>query len=407
MAGRSKVLGYGLPLVGVAALLGGARTVMSDQPQRPVETPLVMPPISPSAAGVSSSAAFIGATGAVEAAGRNIRIGAHVSGVVASMGAGVGEAVRAGQVLFVIDARSAEAEVAQRRADLAQAEARVAELRATIPAARARVEASAAQIISAEAATARARGDLSRAQAELSDRQNQLRTGELAATLDARAIAGEILEARRFAVRAAEANIAAAEAWVAQNEAGIASARAALAGAQADLAVLVEPETGADGAQVRSALSAVEQARAGLLAAQTDLELRTVRSPIDGVVLQVDTRAGEFALAGVNATPLMVVGAIERLHVRAQLDEVDIPRFRAGAAAWATPRGDAGSRLALSLVRVEPLVIPKRQLSGATSERVDTRVLEVVFALPPGAEGLYVGQQVDVYVEASSVGSGS
>jgi multidrug resistance efflux pump len=228
----------------------------------------------------------------------------------------------------------------------------------------------------------------------------------MAASLDARAIAGEILEARRFAVRAAQAGVAAGTAWVAQNEAGIASAEAALAVARGDLAQLVGAD-GVDGPQVGSGLAAVQRARAALAIARTERELRSVRSPIDGVVLQVETRAGEFASAGVNDTPLMVVGSLDRLHVRAQIDEVDIPRFRGSARAWATPRGNADQRLELVLVGVEPLVIPKRRLSGATSERVDTRVLEVVYAMPAGTGGVFVGQQLDVYIEAAGAGSGS
>jgi hypothetical protein len=53
----------------------------------------------------------------------------------------------------------------------------------------------------------------------------------------------------------------------------------------------------------------------------------------------------------------------------------------------------------LRFVRVEPYVIPKRNLTGDSTERVDTRVLQVIFSLDPGAR-VYAGQQLDVFVDA-------
>ena len=66
--------------------------------------------------------------------------------------------------------------------------------------------------------------------------------------------------------------------------------------------------------------------------------------------------------------------------------------------AWASPRGAADKRVALTLVRVDPLVVPKQSLTGAGTERVDTRVLRVVYAFDPAAMPAYPGQQMDVFI---------
>jgi hypothetical protein len=59
-------------------------------------------------------------------------------------------------------------------------------------------------------------------------------------------------------------------------------------------------------------------------------------------------------------------------------------------------------RYPLKFVRVEPFVIPKKSLTGDNTERVDTRVLQVIFSLDrPDGTPLYVGQQVDVFIEAT------
>ena len=54
-------------------------------------------------------------------------------------------------------------------------------------------------------------------------------------------------------------------------------------------------------------------------------------------------------------------------------------------------------------MRFEPYVVPKRSLTGESTERVDTRVLQVIYAFDRGTMPVYVGQQMDVYVEAAPV----
>ncbi len=144
----------------------------------------------------------------------------------------------------------------------------------------------------------------------------------------------------------------------------------------------------------------LQQARAALATVETELERLIVRAPIAGEILRVDIRAGEFAQAGANATPLMRMGDLSRVHVRVQLDEADISRYRSDAAAYATLRSDATKRIALSFVREEPFAVPKRNLSGDVNERVDTRVKEVIYALPSEPR-IPIGVQMDVMIDAA------
>jgi HlyD family secretion protein len=124
-----------------------------------------------------------------------------------------------------------------------------------------------------------------------------------------------------------------------------------------------------------------------------------VTAPIDGEILQSKVHVGEYAQAGPLAQPLILMGATRRLNVRADIDEQDAWRVKPGATATGTVRGNTGERLPLDFVRVEPYVIPKRNLTGDSTERVDTRVLQVIFALHPGAH-VYAGQQLDVFIDA-------
>jgi multidrug resistance efflux pump len=150
----------------------------------------------------------------------------------------------------------------------------------------------------------------------------------------------------------------------------------------------------------------VDAAQAQITQVETEIQRALVTSPIDGQVLQVNVRPGEYVSAAASQA-LMVVGATNPLHVRIDIDEHDVPRYQRGAAAKALVRGDAGREIPLNFVRVEPVIIPKRWLSGDNTERVDTRVLQVIYAIAPEAregpigKNLYVGQLLDVYLETA------
>jgi RND family efflux transporter MFP subunit len=159
-----------------------------------------------------------------------------------------------------------------------------------------------------------------------------------------------------------------------------------------------------DEADTRRDEFAVAQARmesAQATVAQTEalIERLTVRAPIRGTILQVNTRAGEYAMPGGDSAPLLL-GSIVEVQVRADVDEQIAPRVKAGSKAVGYLRGDTQNSIPLEFIRIEPFVTPKRNLTGSSSERVDTRVLQVVYKFPNDlARSIYVGQQMDLFIE--------
>ncbi|MBV9608483.1 MAG: hypothetical protein JO187_02905 [Acidobacteria bacterium] len=87
------------------------------------------------------------------------------------------------------------------------------------------------------------------------------------------------------------------------------------------------------------------------------------------------------------------------MNIRADIDEADAWRVRPNTAAVAYVRGDTGQRLPLQFVRFEPYVLPKKSLTGDATERVDTRVLQAIYRIADQKAPVYVGQQMDVYIE--------
>jgi HlyD family secretion protein len=147
------------------------------------------------------------------------------------------------------------------------------------------------------------------------------------------------------------------------------------------------------------AQAAVDKAKAGIAEQEALLERYTVRSPIAATILQVNIRAGEYAMPG-SSTPAILLGNVNELQIRADVDEQIAPRVREGARAIAYLKGAAKDPLALEFLRIEPYIVPKKSLTGSSSERVDTRVLQVIFRCPnETSRKIYVGQQVDVFIE--------
>lgn len=127
----------------------------------------------------------------------------------------------------------------------------------------------------------------------------------------------------------------------------------------------------------------------------------TVRSPLAGSVLQLNVRVGEY-LTPDAADPSLVLGNTDILWVRADVDEQIAPRVRPGKRAVGYLKGDIAHPIPMEFVRIEPYVIPKRSLTGASTERVDTRVLQVVYRFHNSPDlRIYVGQQVDLFIDAA------
>jgi multidrug efflux pump subunit AcrA (membrane-fusion protein) len=344
-----------IPLIAIAGMLFAMAIVVRSSQPKPPSLPVVLPPTSPFESRVAGS-------GIIEANSENIAIGTPIAGTVEKVDVLVGDHVKAGDVLFVLDSRDQSSQLAVKKAELASALQSLKRLESMprpeeLPPAIARVEA---------------------ARATMEDLQNQVSIMER--VQDPRARSEEEMSRRRFAVLIAKGRLDEAEAALALLKAGA-----------------WKPEIEVAKAQVFAAQANVQQV-------QTEIDRRIIRAPIDGLVLQVKVRRGEFAAAGMLANPLILVGAVEPLHVRVDVDENDAWRVRAGAKAEGYLRGNRDIKAALTFVRFEPYVVPKKSLTGDSSERVDTRVLQVLFSFDPKDLPVFVGQQMDVYIESAPEG---
>jgi HlyD family secretion protein len=346
-----------LPALAVVMLAFSVFHVVRAQQTPPKPPPPVEPPRSPFGHTIAGA-------GIVEPETENISIGTALPGVVLDVYVPVekvGQRVQKGDPLFLVDNRQLQAQLAYQEANLASAEAQLAKLQA-MPRPE-EVPPSDAKVRVAEANVA--------LQQDLSDRANRLIASRSMAEEDVR-----------------------------QRQLNLEVARMQLAQAKAENSLL---KAGAWDRDKFIAQASVELARAQIRQIKTDLDRCLVRAPVDGKVLQVNVRLGEYVGTPPNQA-LVVLGSTEMMNVRVDIDENDIPRaqraFQRGAPAFASPRGDPSLKYPLKFVRIEPYVIPKKSLTGDNTERVDTRVMQVIYQVQRDEPPLFVGMQMDVFLEA-------
>jgi len=348
---------FGLPIIALVLIAFSVKYLAQARERLPDLPPPVQPAENPFPHTVAGA-------GMVEPETENISVGSAAAGVVVEVAVRVGQKVKAGDPLFRLDDRQLKAELAVRRALLADATASLARLDA-MP--------RAEELPQAEAAVREAKADWE--------------------NLEQQWARGEELVTK---------NAISQEEFIGRKQSAI-QARERYNRAVADQNLL---KAGAWKFDKQVSQSAVDRAQSQVKQIETDLDRLITRALVDGEVLQVNVRPGEFVGAPADQA-LIVLGNVTQLHVRVDIDEYDIPRFVPEAEAQATLKGQPKVSFPLKFVRVEPYVIPKKSLTGDNTERVDVRVLQVIYAIDTQGKRLFVGQQLDVFINASPPGVAS
>jgi HlyD family secretion protein len=348
--------------IGVAAGIAGA--VVSSH-REPAQPPVFDPAPNPYPDGIYAN----GIVESDQAHGSNVNLYPEVPGTVTEVLVKAGQDVKRGTPLLRIDDRVQRATAQQLQAQAQAARALLDELHAQ-PRPEALLVAQ-AQLAAAEAAAKSAR--------DAYDKQQH------AFELDAHAVSRDTLDNAHNAWLVADANRVTAQ-------------------RQLDLT-----RTGAwefdlrnQEAQVLALAKAYESSRALL-------DKYTVRAPDDGSILAINVASGGYVTSqGVydtytqasNDPPIVFGSPAASLAVRCYVDEILIPRMNVPGAIKAQMfvRGTK-TAVPLEFVRLEPYVSPKISLSDQRQERVDVRVLPVVFRFQASAsQRVYPGQLVDVYI---------
>lgn len=300
---------------------------------------------------------YISAVGIVEASTGNINIGSPVNRVVAKIEVKVGQKVKEGDVLFRLESNDLQADLTGRRADYENAEANLNKLLA-LPR-KEDIDSAHAQLKVASAVLEEAKG------------QYQRIVG-----LSKGALSDEEIRRRHSAFEQSEARYNEAQANVAKTQ------------------------SGAWAPDLEIAKWKVKQSEAVLQRAEADLERTIIRAPTDATILQIKIHEGEFPPSD-SSRPPMVIGNIDTMHLRVSINQYDASYFDTKAPAVAYVQGNSDISFPLYFVHLEPFFVTKQNLNNSITEKVDTRVLQAIYCFEEGENRVFVGQQMDVFIDTN------
>ncbi|HEY3820129.1 MAG TPA: biotin/lipoyl-binding protein [Polyangiaceae bacterium] len=357
---RNKII-FALVVVGV--LLAAGSAYVYAVPSKPL-APVFTPAADPYAQGIFAN----GIIESSQSNGENTNLYSEVTGSVVHILVTEGQAVAEGTVLLQIDDSIQRATAEQQRSQAEAAEALLGELRAqprkeSLEVARAQVE---------------------MAQASLKMAEDTLAKQQSSYKLDPESVSKDALDNAINAEKVAKANLA------------VVTRQYELTRAGAWVFDIKNQEKQAE------ALGKAYAASSALLAKYT------IRAPSDGIVMSINATVGSYVSPqGAYDTytqgfgPVVVMSTSKgALDVRCYIDEILIPRLPAPEKLQAemSIRGTT-TKIPLEFVRLQPYVSPKIELSNQRQEKVDLRVLPVIFRFqPPAGVQVYPGEMVDVYI---------
>lgn len=315
---------------------------------------VAIPAEAAAAAKPAKESGVVAAAGRVEPVSEEIKVGSEIAGRLQQVRIEEGDHVRKGQVIAVLANSDFAARVEEARAEL---HLREAELDRIVNGSRTEERQEAL------AATRETEAVMNNAKAEMERRDRLFKSGDISRS---------------------EAE---------QTERDYAVAKARYEEAKEHYALV---DAGPRTDEKNRAQAAVEMARAQLNESQARLDKTIIRSPVTGVVLRKNRRAGESVAEGPD-TPIAVLADNSTVRVRVDVDESDVGRVRVGQSAYVTADAYGDRKFWGHVVRVGKVLGPKNVRTDEPTERIDTKILETLVELD-GHPDLPDGLRVDSYI---------
>ncbi|MCB1181641.1 MAG: biotin/lipoyl-binding protein [Chlamydiia bacterium] len=342
---------YILPALATVGVLFGIVIVVISM-KKPSTPPIPFPPPA------SPFKNFVAGVGQVEAASENISIGAPFTEIVSEVFVESGDMVNEGDPLFKLDTRVFTSELREAKAAVDVARANYRKM-LDLP----RPEDVPPLVASYEAA-------------KWQHEEDKERFDLYQSIENPKAISQESYIIRKY------------QSFI--SEAGMRETRGKL-----DLLL-----SGAWSRDLEISRAEMKQAKAKMEIIQTNIARSMIRAPYDGQVLVVNVHKGEVVQTGVLEQDLILFGIVQPAHLRVDIDEEDVWRVMRGAPGIAFVRGNSRIHVPLDYVKIEPFLIPKQILTGDDTEKVDTRVLQIIYKFEINDLPIFFGQIMDVFLEA-------
>jgi len=294
---------------------------------------------------------------------RYIKLTSEVPGRIEEIYVSAGDQVTKGKPLVRIDPTqlqsTQEAQWAATQAsinDIQNARNAVNSARQSLVVAEASVAAARQQVVAYQTNVDRAEVDLKTAQRELK-RYTELIESGVASRFEYDK-ARDQYDQSKIALDTAKANLEAQK---------IAVKEATERANQQQIAVK-EAETSIKSSEMRAS-----QQQAVLRGSVSQRSKATQVSPLNGVVADIPTRVGEFAVAGLSTTPLMTIADMSQINVEVNVDETEINNVEVGQEAKVKVDALGDKEIKAVVTQKNPLAVSKSDTTGGLSNRVNVQ----------------------------------
>src|SRR4030095_11669781 len=125
--------------------------------------------------------------------------------------------------------------------------------------------------------------------------------------------------------------------------------------------------------QVKSSEQRANQQQAFLRGQSSQREKATQYSPLNGVVADIPTRVGEFAVSQLSSTPLMTIADMSTINVEVNVDETEIASVDVGQSVKVKVDALGEKELPATITQKNPLAIGKSDTTGGLNPRVNVQ----------------------------------
>ena len=294
---------------------------------------------------------------------RYIKLTSEVPGRIQEIYVNAGDQVKKGQQLVRVDPTqlqsSQEAQFAATQAslsDVQSARSAVAQSQQALNVSEVAVAQARQQVLASQTSVSRAQIDLNTAQRELKRVSDLIESG-VSSRFDYDA-ARDRYEQAKIALDTARANLEVEKRAIDEAVARRDQQREAVKSAQTGVKTS-EQRANAEQARLRGQTSQREKA--------------TQYSPLNGVVADIPTRVGEYAVSQLSTTPLMTIADMSTINVEVNVDETEIASVEVGQLAKVKVDALGDKELTAVITQKNPLAVAKSDTTGGLNSRVNVQ----------------------------------
>lgn len=288
-----------------------------------------------------------------------------------------GDVVQKGEVLVRLDPnqlesstdaqlaayKSAQDDVRSSQSQVTAAQNNLAQAQQSLNQAQVAVDSSRQGVITAQTEVDRAQVEVNAAQREMKRNEQLLESG---------VIARKEFDEARDRVENARASLDTARARLESQRIAVKDSQSRLASQQVAVRDARRAVDSA-GISVNSSQSRADQQAAVLRGSRNQRDKSVVIAPINGVIAEIPSKVGTFAVAGLSTTALLTIADMSQINVEVKVDETEIDKVAVGQKAKIKVDAFGENELEGEVLQKTPLAVGKSQTSGGLSTNINVQ----------------------------------